>query len=263
MVKIYGERATYNYDAIKHYNYSRGAVWANPILRNKTFFPVNHGSAHGGKGFHWTLIVADSKAKTLTSYDSSRGCVDCTPFLRAVRRYIFQDQVVQKSMTQEEADREELNWKEVPYGACPQQRDGSSCGIFTILNAWYLSCSVPIPLTFSSADVREFRGIIGYSLLKQRIVDKNTMEVVDLLSPDTVKPSRAQANKEYALEEDKEVISKEELNKLRREHAELLHYKEKMESSKNKNAATVQIAKEDYENLMNEVQKYRELMKNT
>ena len=153
--------STYFYSKLttKDYSYADIRRWTKVRVLDygKLLFPVNIHSNH------WVLAAVDVKFQRLVYMDPLHGG-DKTGVLKRLRSWFFsevRDKYDDKVATSLEIDK----WQTVvnpPY--MPHQRDGNSCGIFTLLMADYIELGL-LP-DFTQADIPVLRQRTALALHK-------------------------------------------------------------------------------------------------
>jgi len=124
---------------------------------SKIFVPVNL------QNTHWCMLVVDVQRKVIQYYDSmggsGRSCLD----------------TMESYMAQEHKDKRgvpippSLKWKKVcTTDETPRQKNGSDCGVFSIMFAEFLS--LDLPLEFDQSNMALFRQRIALQLLEQSAI---------------------------------------------------------------------------------------------
>jgi len=109
---------------------------------------------------HWCLVCVNFIEKTVIYYDSLR--LNNSQCLNNIFDYLKQEYENKKN--------EKLDcsgWKIMNAEDCPLQKNGYDCGVFTCINAEYLSRDAK--LDFVQADMPMFRKRICYEILNNRL----------------------------------------------------------------------------------------------
>lgn len=99
-------------------------------------------------GIHWCMAIIRMKEKIIRYYDSMGN--PNQPVLDALERYLIDEAMDKKKITLDTRD-----WVKESIRDCPQQRNGSDCGVFSCMNAEHLTRNAP--LSFSQNDMPYFR----------------------------------------------------------------------------------------------------------
>uniref|UniRef100_A0A336K222 CSON013837 protein n=1 Tax=Culicoides sonorensis TaxID=179676 RepID=A0A336K222_CULSO len=99
-------------------------------------------------GIHWCMAIIRMKDKIIRYYDSMGN--PNQPVLDALERYLIDEAMDKKKITFDTSD-----WKKESIRDCPQQRNGSDCGVFSCMNAEHLTRNAS--LSFSQNDMPYFR----------------------------------------------------------------------------------------------------------
>lgn len=112
-------------------------------------------------GMHWVLSMIDFRRKQVRYLDSLHGRNERA--LNTLRQYL---------------EKEHLDKKKAPFNStgwtfkcemdCPAQQNGFDCGVFTCINAEYISRDED--LTFGQKDMLYFRDKIAYELLSESLL---------------------------------------------------------------------------------------------
>lgn len=111
-------------------------------------------------GNHWCLICVNFIEKNVKYYDSLGG--KNPKCLNIIFDYLKQEYENKKN--------EEFNcsgWKLMDAEDCPKQQNGYDCGVFTCINAEYLSRDAK--LDFVQDDMPILRNRICYEILNNRL----------------------------------------------------------------------------------------------
>lgn len=137
------------------YTFSNVKRWSKKFdvfSMDKIFFPINISNTH------WTLAVIFMTKKEIVYYDSMSGRGDV--FLKGLQNWL-RDEHKEKKKGQE-LDLSE--WSSYCMNDVPQQRNGTDCGVFTIVCADFLSDD--LPLQYSQEHMKYFRIKIGADILR-------------------------------------------------------------------------------------------------
>ena len=157
--KLFTDRMQYDFNAVATY-----AKHVNLFKKGKLFFPLNH------KSSHWNLVVLLPSQKLAFTYDSLPCKEDkMIKYMKLLIRYIYDDAVSKRFFERSDADAEIEDWNCI-IEECPKQKNDYDCGVFTVVNTLYLSEDAP--LDFGQSDMPEFRNMLQYLLLLQRIPDE-------------------------------------------------------------------------------------------
>lgn len=111
-------------------------------------------------GNHWCLVCVNFIEKTVKYYDSLGG--GNSRCLNIIFDYLKQEHENKKN--------EQLDcsgWKIMNAEDCPKQENGYDCGVFTCVNAEYLSRDAK--LDFVQDDMPKLRKRICYEILNNRL----------------------------------------------------------------------------------------------
>ncbi|KAL4083215.1 hypothetical protein QTP88_028545 [Uroleucon formosanum] len=148
--------STYFYAKLSSQGYQSVRQWS----RNKDIFECKKMFIPVLLDNHWCLIYVNFIEKTIKYYDSlGRKILECS--------YIIFDYLKQEY---ENKKNEEFNGSEwqVKYAEdCPQQQNVHDCGVFTCVNAEYLSRDAK--LDFVQDDIPKLRNKICYEILNNRL----------------------------------------------------------------------------------------------
>jgi hypothetical protein len=120
----------------------------------RLLFPINVNNAH------WLLCVVDLDERTVQLYDSLQGSGDPMPVAGGVIRDNVARYLQYREQKEQAAPGE--GWT-LTYADCPQQENGSDCGVFTCLAAERLL--LDRPLVHAQADMNYCRQYIACTLL--------------------------------------------------------------------------------------------------
>ena len=142
-----------------HYPYVRR--WSkkfDTFEQDKIFCPVNI------KDTHWTLAVIYVQDRRICYYDSMGG--EGRRYVDGLFQYVKDEHEDKKKRPLPDPE----SW-ELVYGSrrsCPQQENGTDCGVFTICNADFLSDN--LKLDYTQDDVTRFwRTKIAVSILRTNL----------------------------------------------------------------------------------------------
>lgn len=99
-------------------------------------------------GMHWCMAIIRMKEKVIRYYDSMGN--PNQPVLDALERYLMEE-----SMDKRKVPFDTRDWTKESIRECPQQRNGSDCGVFSCMNAEHLTRNAP--LNFSQNEMPYFR----------------------------------------------------------------------------------------------------------
>lgn len=99
-------------------------------------------------GIHWCMAIIRMKDKVIRYYDSMGNSNQ--PVLDALERYLIDESMDKKKVALDTRD-----WKKESIRDCPQQRNGSDCGVFSCMHAEHLTRNAP--LKFSQNEMPYFR----------------------------------------------------------------------------------------------------------
>ncbi|VVC42487.1 Ulp1 protease family, C-terminal catalytic domain [Cinara cedri] len=119
----------------------------------KIFIPIHLGN-------HWCLIYVDFAEKSIKYYDSLGGTN--SKCLNIIFGYLKEEYENKKN--------EKFNcsgWNLVNIGDCPIQKNSYDCGVFTCINAEYLSRDAK--LDFTQADMPKLRYRMCYEILNNKL----------------------------------------------------------------------------------------------
>jgi len=143
------------------YTYSYVRRWSkrfDTFSKDMIFCPINI------KNAHWTLAVMHIRERRIAYYDSMGGAG--RRYVDGLFRYIKDEHQDKKNCPLPDADEWRLEYG--THSVCPQQENGTDCGVFTICNADFLSDG--LPLEFTQAQVTEYwRTKIAASLLRKTL----------------------------------------------------------------------------------------------
>ena len=123
----------------------------------KMFSPIHLGN-------HWCLICVNFIEKTIKYYDSlGNKNTDC---LNIIFDYLKQEYKNKKNETFDSS-----GWQIINSEDCPKQKNGYDCGVFTCVNAEYLSRDAK--LDFVQDDMPKLRIRICYEILNNRLCYSN------------------------------------------------------------------------------------------
>ncbi|XP_049817479.1 sentrin-specific protease 2-like [Aethina tumida] len=114
---------------------------------------------------HWTLIIVNTKTKTIKFYDSKGSRNSVAPTL--VLRYLVVEHMNKKSAC--------LDWKRyqmVPNAPTPQQMNDSDCGVFLLTLAEFMSRNRP--LVFCQNDMPYLRKRIVAEIMIGKLLTSFT-----------------------------------------------------------------------------------------
>ena len=128
-------------------------AWIKEDIRNKDliFFPIH-------KNHHWSLIVVDTKGKTVQYLDSIRGSRKVSSAPRIIKKYI-------EKYYKEKG--EAATFKIIIREDIPCQTNGVDCGVFLCQYAERLARQAPID--FRQEDMAEIRAKMAEELLKSEL----------------------------------------------------------------------------------------------
>ena len=172
----------YDFAQVKRWNTKR----VNFLRKDELFFPINTNDSH------WSLVVVNPKKKTFTYYNSLNG--DCDEhIILAIKNYLLNDATQWDYISI--ADCDILEWR-VLCAESPKQKDGYSCGIYTLLNMFCLADDLPLTYEKSYEDDRQkWRSILAWFMTSKQIIDprikyidadisQSSKDAVDLRSPE-------------------------------------------------------------------------------
>lgn len=111
-------------------------------------------------GNHWCLVCVNFVDKTVTYYDSLEGtnpkCLD-----------VIFDYLKKEYENKKDIKLDCSGWRLMNAKDCPIQKNGFDCGVFTCINAEYLSRDAK--LDFTQEDMPKLRLRICYEILKNRL----------------------------------------------------------------------------------------------
>ncbi|XP_063707702.1 sentrin-specific protease 1-like [Culicoides brevitarsis] len=99
-------------------------------------------------GAHWCMAIIRMKEKIIRYYDSMGN--PNQQVLDALERYLIDESMDKRKIALDTSD-----WKKESIRDCPQQRNGSDCGVFSCMNAEHLTRNAP--LKFSQNEMPYFR----------------------------------------------------------------------------------------------------------
>lgn len=97
---------------------------------------------------HWCMAIIRMKDKVIQYYDSMGN--PNQPVLDALERYLIDESMDKRKIALDTRD-----WVKESIRDCPQQRNGSDCGVFSCMNAEHLTRNAP--LKFSQNEMPYFR----------------------------------------------------------------------------------------------------------
>lgn len=99
-------------------------------------------------GIHWCMAIIRIKEKTIHYYDSMGN--PNQPVLDALERYLVDESKDKRKIALDTRD-----WSKESIRDCPQQRNGSDCGVFSCMHAEHLTRNAS--LKFSQNEMPYFR----------------------------------------------------------------------------------------------------------
>jgi sentrin-specific protease 1 len=145
----------YNFKNVENYTGSK-RMNVDLSKMEKVFFPTNVGNSH------WYLIYADMARKEMHLYDSGIrfGTVeDRLHMMKAVSRYIT-DELRRRNTGSGDFSA----WRHIEHDECAQQIGPIDCGVFTVMNADFISNGSP--LWFSQTHISHFRMKIASDIIR-------------------------------------------------------------------------------------------------
>lgn len=137
------------YEAVQRWT-RRTDLFAKDIV----FVPVH-------LGMHWVLSVIDFRHKVIRYLDSLHG--NNEKALRILKNYLEQEHLDKKK-----APFDFNGWTFTCEKNCPAQQNGFDCGVFTCVNAEFLSRNAE--LSFGQKEMLYFRDKIAYELLTESLL---------------------------------------------------------------------------------------------
>ncbi|KAL5233022.1 hypothetical protein ACI65C_000432 [Semiaphis heraclei] len=147
---------TFFYSKLSSQGYQSVRRWSRKkdiFACKKMFSPIHLGN-------HWCLICVNFIEKNVKYYDSLGG--KNPRCLNIIFDYLKQEY---KNKKNEEFD--SSGWKLMDAEDCPKQQNGYDCGVFTCVNAEYLSRDAK--LDFVQDDMPILRNRISYEILNNRL----------------------------------------------------------------------------------------------
>ncbi|KAI3403776.2 hypothetical protein KGF56_003411 [Candida oxycetoniae] len=151
---------THFYTTLEERGYKGVERWAKRkkldlFTMEKILVPVNIHNTH------WALAVIDNKEKSIVYYDSldgsGRGNIEAVSNLQ-----MYMDKEAQR------LGRDSITYKLVPSRKAPQQRNGTDCGVFTLVAARYIAENKE--LNYSQTDMKTLRRRIVYEMLNNLLL---------------------------------------------------------------------------------------------
>lgn len=150
--------STHFYSTIMERGYEGVQRWTRKVdifAKDLILIPVH-------LGMHWVLAVIDFRLKMVRYIDSLHG--SNPKALNVFKMYLESEHQSKKGFPFDAAD-----WTFESVTNCPAQRNGYDCGVFTCVNAEYISRNAS--LSYSQNDMLYFRDKIGYELLTQNFLE--------------------------------------------------------------------------------------------
>ncbi|XP_060881028.1 sentrin-specific protease 1-like [Metopolophium dirhodum] len=147
---------TFFYSKLSSQGYQSVRRWSRKkdiFACKKMFSPIHLGN-------HWCLICVNFIEKTVKYYDSLGG--KNSNCLNIIFNYLKQEYENKKN---EKFD--SSGWQIMDAEDCPKQKNGYDCGVFTCVNAEYLSRDAK--LDFVQDDMPKLRSRICYEILNNRL----------------------------------------------------------------------------------------------
>jgi len=147
---------TFFYSKLSSQGYQSVRRWSRKkdiFACKKMFSPIHLGN-------HWCLVCVNFIEKTVKYYDSLKG--KNPQCLNIIFDYLKQEYENKKN---EQFDCS--GWKLMDAEDCPAQKNGYDCGVFTCVNAEYLSRDAE--LNFVQEDMPKLRNRICYEILNNRL----------------------------------------------------------------------------------------------
>ena len=164
------ESGTYNHNLVRKWTCRRSSK-VDIFEKRQIFIPCNINSCH------WTLVVVDMRLKRIRYLDS-QGFGKSTLVLEQVPKLIL------RYLKDEWEDKKkqklgEMNWNDwridVNQTNIPQQSNNHDCGIFTFMNANFLS--IEQELTFNQNQIDHIRPKLVLLLLDQWMLGEDGLIV--------------------------------------------------------------------------------------
>ena len=114
-------------------------------------------------GKHWSLIDIRPSQKEIHYWDSLSWPIvelDKTEVLKWIK-----DEYWERRKEQEDTN----NWTFVHNTHAPQQRNGSDCGVYMLLNILFLSENATVPARFENDEITNFRRRVAWSIITNKL----------------------------------------------------------------------------------------------
>jgi len=112
-------------------------------------------------GVHWCMAIIHMRDKTLRYYDSMGH--PNMPVLGALENYLKEESLDKKKVPFDTSD-----WTIECVRDCPQQRNGSDCGVFSCMFAEFLSRDSKV--TFDQQHMQYFRRKMVYEIITGKLL---------------------------------------------------------------------------------------------
>lgn len=112
-------------------------------------------------GVHWCMSIIHMRDKTIKYYDSMGH--PNYPVLEALKKYLHEESLDKKKVPYNTSD-----WSVECVRDCPQQRNGSDCGVFSCMFAEFVSRDSKI--SFEQEHMQYFRRKMVYEIASGRMV---------------------------------------------------------------------------------------------
>jgi sentrin-specific protease 1 len=157
---MFGDGGLYSYKKLKRWSANVKVTGGNVFKLELMMIPCNIENAH------WCLCAANFTKKQIQYYDPMGG--DGLHFMRGLQKYL-KDEAKKHVGDVSVAHLLDLDsWELISTDKdTPQQDNGTDCGVFTCVFAYYLSLN--LELRFTARDMPYFRQRLTIDILRKRV----------------------------------------------------------------------------------------------
>lgn len=162
-----GDPGPMNYEQAQKFtqnirNPSNKRLKVNVFRMGKVFIPVNHGNSH------WKLCVVDMRDKTIATYDSLPSVNGNKTVYGHVLNWLNLEHRSLREHFPSEVEGVEFDsdkWTKLDTTKTPTQRNSYDCGMFTLMNASFLTDDIPVFSLYAQDAMPFFRVRVAADIL--------------------------------------------------------------------------------------------------